>query len=437
MLTKISCNGFRSLSNFSMDIKPGINLLLGPNGSGKTNIISLLDFIGKLAELPLTEAVSALGGAGAIFRKIGDTGYEDRVQISIYGYSKASARLYFKFKFEVEIELSADRDSVIYSKQELVVERCTKAKLKEPNIIPEIDVSAMLGADGKVKISCEINEKFEVSIPKSEINKVLASLHDADHSLLQLTPRIISPLWIILFDIAGGLSLNVIPSKAKQAEDSTAPARIQPDGSGLYSTLRAAFKSEQSPQTRRLGIRFSRYRYFESDFPKNSFSKILDATKFANSSINDIRIQNDPFDNKLKGSVVMADETKSELPISAMSDGTVKWLVLATAIYTKSKLISIEEPENYLHPLVQMEIIRIFREECGPDNFVFISTHSETLLNSAKPDEVVVVEFRSGRTTATRVTNSKQLLREIKKTGFGLGFYYVSGALEGSSDEIS
>lgn len=433
MLTRIECNGFRSLADFQLDIRPGVNLLLGPNGAGKTNIIDLLDFVGKSVDMPLSEAVSALGGAGAIFRKTGEVEYQNTVHIKLFGHTKITSRSYFRYELSLEIKLSEDRDSVIYAHQSLAVDKCTKSQIFDRKLSGDLRINAKLGRDGKVKIDHDASKKIEINFPRQEISKYLSELIDPEDSILQFAPRIAHRIWEIRWDIAGGLSLNVIPSKAKAPEDSTTAAKIQPDGSGLYATLRAAVKASKPAIRRRSHLRPYALRRAESNIPPDAYEKILAAAKFANSSIADIKINNDAFDNKLKGSVTLnTNGSQTELPIAAMSDGTIKWLVLVSAIYTRSKMLSIEEPENYLHPLIQMEIINIFREAYASDSFVLVSTHSETLLNAAKPEEVVIVEFAEGRTQARRVANSKMIRSEIRRTGFGLGFYYVSGALEGT-----
>ena len=72
MIRKISVDGFRSLTDFELVIDPGLNILVGPNGSGKTNIISFFEFLSAIVSNPVSEAVSILGGAGSIFRKMPD-----------------------------------------------------------------------------------------------------------------------------------------------------------------------------------------------------------------------------------------------------------------------------------------------------------------------------------------------------------------------------
>ena len=125
-------------------------------------------------------------------------------------------------------------------------------------------------------------------------------------------------------------------------------------------------------------------------------------------------------------------QTNISLPFSMMSDGTVKWVSLITAILTYRSIFAIEEPENFIHPLMQKEVINIMRESAvarKKDSFVLMSTHSETLLNSAQPDEVIVISMIDGTTHAARPHNQELLNLEINRTGFGLGHYYLTGAL--------
>ena len=44
MITKIKVDGFKSLKNFELELHEGLNILVGPNGSGKTNIVLFFEF---------------------------------------------------------------------------------------------------------------------------------------------------------------------------------------------------------------------------------------------------------------------------------------------------------------------------------------------------------------------------------------------------------
>jgi predicted ATPase len=79
MITRIEVDGFKSLKEFCLDFAHGLNLLVGPNGSGKTNIVSFFEFVAHLMNTDASEATSCVGGAGAVFRRVGQS-YERKIQ---------------------------------------------------------------------------------------------------------------------------------------------------------------------------------------------------------------------------------------------------------------------------------------------------------------------------------------------------------------------
>jgi predicted ATPase len=105
---------------------------------------------------------------------------------------------------------------------------------------------------------------------------------------------------------------------------------------------------------------------------------------------------------------------------------------LITAILTSDTIFSIEEPENFLHPWMQAEIVNIMRnhmQEKKNEAFVLMTTHSESLLNHAKPEEIVIIDLSKGGTNARRISNVKAIKDEIANSGFGLGYFYFANSL--------
>ena len=156
--------------------------------------------------------------------------------------------------------------------------------------------------------------------------------------------------------------------------------------------------------------------------------------RLANDTIEDIDVTNDPFSNQLRVTFkVKNGDYSAMVPLSLMSDGTLKWLTLLTASLTAPSVFSIEEPENYLHPTMQGQFVGIMREVLFSERkhvCTLMTTHSETLLNHCKPSELVIVSMQNGRTVSMRCKSEVELSDEIAKTGFGLGYYYIAGALQ-------
>lgn len=79
-LSRIKVKGFKSIKSLDLAMKP-INILLGTNGSGKSNFISLFKFLNKLASNGLDTYVSKNGGANALMHF--GSGTSDRVEIDL------------------------------------------------------------------------------------------------------------------------------------------------------------------------------------------------------------------------------------------------------------------------------------------------------------------------------------------------------------------
>jgi predicted ATPase len=58
----ITVKGFKSIASLRLDLRP-INVLIGANGSGKSNFISIFSFLNEIREGRLQDYVRRAGGA--------------------------------------------------------------------------------------------------------------------------------------------------------------------------------------------------------------------------------------------------------------------------------------------------------------------------------------------------------------------------------------
>lgn len=224
---------------------------------------------------------------------------------------------------------------------------------------------------------------------------------------------------------------NIIPSRVKVLEDSAKPPGINSDGSGLSSTLYSLRKRNITSGEPFVGF-FTQIG--KAALKRPSLDTLKGYFRLANSNIEDIVVSNDSFSNQLRVTFeIRSGDYTANVPLSLMSDGTLKWLTLLTAALTASSVFSIEEPENYLHPTMRGQFINIMREILFTERkhgCTLMTTHSETLLNHCKPAELVVVSLQNGKTVSLRCEKESEISDEIAKTGFGLGYYYIAGALQ-------
>lgn len=438
MIQSVEVSGFKSLNNFKISLKKGLNILVGPNGSGKTNIISLFEFISHITQREVQDAVGLSGGAGSIFRKIGTEEFNKEIHIIIRGNCLFEKKRYFNYLFEFKICVVKEKGLIRYSNQKIIGQLSDKSALITTNT-KNIDLFISQTVDTNNRVDVQIirldRRKYKSYMyrknPENEelIEYLTKSRDNSKRSLIQQLFRFISHVELIFGDLLGGETFNIIPTKVKQPEDIANEPGIKKDGTGLASTL---FHIQNNLDFRRGFSNAYFYRRRRRINPK-TYERIEKLTNLANNSIKKIEVVNNPFDNQLQVKIhISTDKENIVLPLSAMSDGTIKWITLITAILTSSQIFSIEEPENYLHPWMQAQIVDIMRDTYASKNensFIIMSTHSETLLNYSKPEEVIIVKLENGVTSAERVKNAQALNEEISKTGFGLGYYYFTGEL--------
>ena len=109
------------------------------------------------------------------------------------------------------------------------------------------------------------------------------------------------------------------------------------------------------------------------------------------------------FDGK---DTLLIYEENSDKPFTKnlISDGTHNILALLTAVYQSDEpqFLCIEEPENGLHPQVQMSLVEFFRKVCAEKgHYIWLNTHSEAIVRKLTTDEIVLVDKQDG-TTRTR-----------------------------------
>ncbi|RJE71761.1 AAA family ATPase [Reichenbachiella sp. MSK19-1] len=450
MITKIEVDGFKSLSDFTLELHSGLNILVGPNGSGKTNIILFFEFLSQLTTNPIAHSVSAIGGAGAIFRKKGERDYNEDIKFKIYGSKSYQDDDTITYEYEATITTSFEKDSIYYSQQHLRF-RSGKKFWKSPEekgySKPKWDFSVSYINEENLKAEVQLHSLNEKKIEARHIYRsdegkekledtIIEHVKESSPSIRNiigcLFPIADMSVFSINSDLQGGETFNIVPSKVKEQEDAATPAGIKKDGSGLATTLYAMKRSKsKSPNN-------NRFRYYfdtpEKTYDPNTLKKIVSYLKLANKTIVDLDVENDPFDNKLVVKIfIEAEDSGAVLPLSAMSDGTIKWLSLITAILTSRTIFSIEEPENFLHPWMQAEIANIMRNhlrEKTEPSLVLMTTHSESLLNHSEPNEVILVDLESGITNARRIEDINLIKEEIANSGFGLGHFYFSNVFE-------
>jgi len=112
------------------------------------------------------------------------------------------------------------------------------------------------------------------------------------------------------------------------------------------------------------------------------------------------------------------------------SDGTLKMLAYLVVLYDPNppQFIGIEEPENFLHPRLLPELAEECRAATGRSQLL-VTTHSPFFLNAMGADEVrVLYRNEQGFTEAIRAADIRGV-REFLDAGALLGHLWIEGHL--------
>ncbi len=191
-------------------------------------------------------------------------------------------------------------------------------------------------------------------------------------------------------------------SKAKKYNNNS-PARINEDASNLENVLNRLFEN------------------------KSTKDKILEWMELFVPGLEDIRIEAPSL--SASNEILFKEKgLDSLLPKTLISDGTYNILCLLAAVYQSDEpqFLCIEEPENGLNPYVVRSLVDFFRAECmEKGHYVWLNTHSETLVKELQPQELILVDKVNGETKV------KQFKKDFDLHDLTMNEAWLSNALGG------
>ncbi len=388
-ITRLNIEGFRSLRKVSWS--PGdLNVIIGANGTGKSNLLRFLELIAVSAQGKLGKYVQSLGGMDPIVW--------DGESTSI--------------KFELDTVPESELDPEHYELELVRLGAGSSYRIENECLINSHKLRQRL--EKKPFKFLERRAKSAIIFDESERRFVTPEEYVSDEeSLLSIASgpfinnHFIPPFRRELASIAIYRDLNTnADAPIRQSAISRMEKRVDPDGQNLISVMHTLYTGDRDFKN---DINSAMQAAFGDDFEELIFPPAADQ-----------RIQ-----LRIRWKSLMREQSAAEI-----SDGTLRFLFLLTVLASPSlaPIIAIDEPETGLHPAM-LPLIAEYAVDASKRSQVILTTHSPQFLDAfagTRPT-TTVAKWVNGETTL-QTLREEDLDYWLKE--YSLGNLFKSGELE-------
>ena len=370
-IRRLNIANFKSIDSLEITGLSSFSVFAGANGSGKSNFFDALDFVSLFVNNGIETALHRQGGFANIHS------------------AKRRGSDSKKFCFEIECDLCEDQSE---TSSAFHYSLCILDLDKEP------EIEEYLYANGELIIKRNRDET--------------ASYHKEEWSSVGGFPGMHSALWLyrnhpITLLMKNLAVYRIEPAGAKEPDMSVFPTQLERKGHNLASVLQYL---ETNPEVR---------------------ENILDWMEMIVPGIENIQTEQ----QRLDGSTALLFKekgTERRFPAHLISDGTMYALCLLVAVIgapSQGGMTLIEEPERGLHAKAIRELVDMMRQQASPENPIWLTTHSESVVRALKLRELILVDKVDGRTTMKRADAVN--LSEKDMAPLGLDEVWLSNLLGG------
>ncbi|HUE73911.1 MAG TPA: AAA family ATPase [Pirellulaceae bacterium] len=362
-LRRVKIRHYKSIGHCAVDLGP-VTMLVGRNGSGKSNFLDALRFIADGLQTSLDHAIKSRGGIDEVRRR--STGHPHN--------------------FAIELSFDVDEWNVATYAFEI-------GSIRKGGFTVKHESLKVVKPNGEALASYIVEE--------GGVQASLATMPPAATDRLYLVSASGLPQFRPVYDALLSMGFyNLNPAQMKEFQSPDAGELLRRDGSNIASVI--ARLTDQRPE-----IKDRIKEYLRTIVPD-----IVDFSRVSFAHRETLEFKQD-----VKGS-----EHPWRFNAASMSDGTLRALgvlVATTQLVDPShnvRLVGIEEPETALHPAAAAALMDSLREASAHTQ-VLVTTHSPDMLDrfDADTDVLLAVVSNQGTTeigpvdSASRETLKSQL----------------------------
>ncbi len=394
-IEKIRIKNFKVYQDTEIKDLPNMCVFLGANGAGKSTLFEVFGFLSDALKSNVKTALNKRGGYKEVYSRngVGD----------------------------IEIEIKFRNPDVDGKKQPLITYELSVC-LGETNmpVVSKEVLSYRRGQYGKPYKFLEFAKgKGNAIINESEFESAKQEFKEQREEQTLDSPDILAIKGLGQFQKFNAISSfrrllenwyvsNFQIQAAQNIEDTGLSEHLSTSGDNLAQVTK----------------------YIYENYP-DTFQKILDKMKERVPGIDKVEAT-----ETIDGRIVLqfSDGSFKDPFISRfVSDGTIKMFAYLVLLNDPKPhpLLCIEEPENYLHPELLIELAEEFRDYANRGGQVFISSHSPDFVNALDLDELFWLNKDKGFTIIKRASEDPAIA-SLFNDGDKLGYLWKQGYFIGS-----
>lgn len=384
MITRLTIQHYRSIENADLSLG-NINVLVGVNGAGKSNILDAITFIRDALRDGLDQAITERQAIQSIRQWSPTKPYNITLSIEL----KNTPKLHGSFSFTLgpkgaEYEIRREEGNWYDERTYRARDGRTTTGYRDQTYIS--DYHFVRDVNGSVLIT----NKHDGETRKEQ-------LEDLDDFFIRSRfSYMFDGLRSQLLDFG---IYSIFPNTLRQPEKQSRDVYLKSHGENLASILR---KMRRKRRVDEIG-------------------EIIGSLKKVLPGLRNITVQS--IAGLLTPQFLISDSADARphyLHVNQISDGTLRILGLLVALYQtpKPSVIGLEEPELTVHPGI-LTLLAESIHEVSEDAQIIVTTHSPNLIESFRPEEIIVVELKEGLTTAKPL--GKVQLNAVKERLLSLG----------------
>ncbi len=408
MLHNFRVSNYKSLKNVELTDIPALAVIVGPNASGKSNLLDSIDFLATVFRTGLDDALSIRGGYENIAsRRTRRARAPIKFEISVESPKPAANRRRTRWDIEgnrwsYTLEFKA-RGSSIDADVQIVSEHLAVSEGKYgpyETVFTRDKAGALVEVADEVSwllLQGEASDAALIRFPQSE-----AVITRLPHPQVRSFRSQIAPF----------RTYQISPLMARRPSAPTADSGVGRFGQNIASALRRLSRDPERME------------------------RLMNHVRVAVPSM--VSVEADYLATKELGLFFKEEGFNRRWFADDVSDGTIQTVALFLALLGNETGVLVEEPETSLHPWILRHFMELAKDVSSPERprtQVFMTTHSPIAVNALELENLFITERIDGETqvlpAADYVDDAGTFREFINQQVLGLGEIWDRGILGG------